>query len=38
MSSAKTYGLTHIAIAVKDLKRTLAFYQKVFERRLFFAC
>jgi len=31
MKSAKTYGLTHIAIAVKDLDRTLAFYQKVFD-------
>jgi len=31
MSSAKTYGLTHIAIAVKDLTRTLLFYQKVLD-------
>jgi len=31
MKKTKTYGLTHIAIAVKDLNRTLAFYQKVFE-------
>ncbi len=31
MKKAKTYGLTHIAIAVKDLDRTLAFYQKVFD-------
>jgi len=31
MKKAKTYGLTHIAIAVKDLDQTLAFYQKVFE-------
>jgi predicted enzyme related to lactoylglutathione lyase len=31
MKSAKTYGLTHITIAVKDLDRTLAFYQKVFD-------
>jgi len=31
MKKAKTYGLTHIAIAVKDLGQTLAFYQKVFE-------
>ena len=31
MKSAKTYGLTHIAIAVKDLNRTLTFYQKVFD-------
>ena len=26
----KTYGLTHIALAVKDPARSLAFYQKVF--------
>jgi catechol 2,3-dioxygenase-like lactoylglutathione lyase family enzyme len=26
----RTYGLTHIALAVKDLKRTLQFYKKVF--------
>jgi predicted enzyme related to lactoylglutathione lyase len=31
MKKAKTYGLTHIAIAVKDLDCTLAFYQKVFD-------
>ena len=31
MQNAKTYGLSHIAIAVSDLERTLAFYQKVFE-------
>src|SRR5262245_46393160 len=31
MKKAKTYGLTHIAIAVKDLDKTLRFYQKVFE-------
>jgi catechol 2,3-dioxygenase-like lactoylglutathione lyase family enzyme len=31
MKKAKTYGLTHIAIAVKDLNETLRFYQKVFE-------
>jgi catechol 2,3-dioxygenase-like lactoylglutathione lyase family enzyme len=31
MSSAKTYGLTHIAIAVKDLNRALLFYQKVLD-------
>ena len=27
----KTYGLSHIAIAVRDLDRTLAFYKKVFD-------
>lgn len=31
MKKAKTYGLTHIAIAVKDLNKTLGFYQKVFD-------
>jgi catechol 2,3-dioxygenase-like lactoylglutathione lyase family enzyme len=31
MNTAKTYGLTHIAIAVRDLDRTLAFYKKVFD-------
>lgn len=28
---AKTYGLTHLAIAVQDLNRTLKFYQEVFD-------
>jgi len=28
---SKTYGLTHLAIAVKDVDRTMRFYQKVFE-------
>src|SRR5688572_3934165 len=31
MKRAKTYGLTHLAISVADLDRTLAFYQKVFD-------
>jgi catechol 2,3-dioxygenase-like lactoylglutathione lyase family enzyme len=31
MKTAKTYGLSHIAIAVSDLERTLTFYTKVFE-------
>ena len=31
MINAKTYGLTHIALAVKDLDITLSFYQKVFD-------
>jgi catechol 2,3-dioxygenase-like lactoylglutathione lyase family enzyme len=31
MKKAKTYGLTHISVAVKNLNRTLAFYQKVFD-------
>jgi len=29
MSPVKTYGLTHIALRVKDTGRTLLFYQKV---------
>jgi catechol 2,3-dioxygenase-like lactoylglutathione lyase family enzyme len=31
MKTAKTYGLSHIAIAVSDLDRTLAFYKKIFD-------
>lgn len=31
MKGAKTYGLSHIAIAVSDLDQTLAFYKKVFD-------
>ena len=31
MTNSKTYGLTHLAIAVNDVKRTLIFYQKVFD-------
>jgi predicted enzyme related to lactoylglutathione lyase len=36
MKPAKTYGLTHIAIAVKDLNRTLVFYQKIFYVQLMY--
>jgi catechol 2,3-dioxygenase-like lactoylglutathione lyase family enzyme len=36
MKKAKTYGLTHIAIAVKDLDQTLKFYQKVFEVKVMY--
>jgi catechol 2,3-dioxygenase-like lactoylglutathione lyase family enzyme len=36
MKKAKTYGLSHIALAVKDLNRTLAFYQKVFDVRVMY--
>jgi len=36
MKKAKTYGLTHIAMAVKDLDQTLAFYQKVFEVKVMY--
>lgn len=28
MKKAKTYGLTHIAIAVRDLDQSLTFYPK----------
>ena len=28
---AKTFGLTHLAIAVHDVERTMKFYQQVFE-------
>lgn len=31
-----TYGLTHIAVAVKDLKRTTKFYQKVFDMHVMY--
>ena len=31
MSEAKTYGLTHLAIAVNDIERTLKFYAQVFD-------
>ena len=31
MINSKTYGLTHLAISVQDVKRTKEFYHKVFE-------
>ena len=31
-----TYGLTHIAVAVKDLQRTSAFYQTVFDMKVMY--
>lgn len=31
-----TYGLTHIAVAVKDLKRTSKFYQQVFDMEVMY--
>jgi catechol 2,3-dioxygenase-like lactoylglutathione lyase family enzyme len=31
MTIPKTYGLTHLAIAVKDVERTKSFYQQVFD-------
>jgi predicted enzyme related to lactoylglutathione lyase len=36
VKSSKTYGLTHIAIAVKDLERTSMFYQKVFDMEVMY--
>jgi catechol 2,3-dioxygenase-like lactoylglutathione lyase family enzyme len=36
MKKAKTYGLTHISIAVRDLDRTLSFYQKVFDMEVMY--
>ncbi|HEY6978657.1 MAG TPA: VOC family protein [Chitinophagaceae bacterium] len=30
MSPIKTYGFTHLAIAVRDVERTLSFYQQIF--------
>jgi catechol 2,3-dioxygenase-like lactoylglutathione lyase family enzyme len=32
----KTYGLTHIAVSVKDLQRTKTFYQKVFDMEVMY--
>jgi catechol 2,3-dioxygenase-like lactoylglutathione lyase family enzyme len=32
----KTYGLTHLAIAVQDLGRTLRFYQQVFDMEVMY--
>jgi catechol 2,3-dioxygenase-like lactoylglutathione lyase family enzyme len=36
LNKAKTYGLTHLAIAVLDLDRTLNFYQKVFDMEIMY--
>jgi catechol 2,3-dioxygenase-like lactoylglutathione lyase family enzyme len=36
MAAALTYGLTHIAIAVKSVERTLQFYQQVFEMEVMY--
>ena len=33
---SKTYGLTHIAVAVKDVERTLKFYQSVFDMKVMY--
>lgn len=31
MAGPKTYGLTHLALAVRDVERTLGFYRAVFD-------
>jgi catechol 2,3-dioxygenase-like lactoylglutathione lyase family enzyme len=31
MKDSKTYGLTHLALAVRDLNRTKKFYERVFD-------
>jgi catechol 2,3-dioxygenase-like lactoylglutathione lyase family enzyme len=36
MTRAKTYGLTHLAIAVRDLNRTLNFYKHVFDMKVMY--
>lgn len=36
MKPSKTYGLTHIAIAVKDLETTSSFYQQVFDMKVMY--
>src|SRR5262245_8544057 len=36
MKSTLTYGLTHIAVAVKDLDRTKKFYQAVFDMEVMY--
>ena len=36
MKEAKTYGLTHLAITVKDIDRTLRFYQHVFDMEVMY--
>lgn len=36
MKATKTYGLTHLAVAVKDLERTLSFYQHVFDMEVMY--
>ena len=36
MTNPKTYGLTHLAIAVADVERTLKFYQQVFDMQIMY--
>jgi catechol 2,3-dioxygenase-like lactoylglutathione lyase family enzyme len=36
MNQTTTYGLTHLAIAVRDIERTLRFYQDVFDMQVMY--
>jgi catechol 2,3-dioxygenase-like lactoylglutathione lyase family enzyme len=36
MAASATYGLTHLAIAVADINRTLDFYQQVFDMQVMY--
>jgi catechol 2,3-dioxygenase-like lactoylglutathione lyase family enzyme len=36
MKNTTTYGLTHLAIAVSDLGRTLKFYQDIFDMQVMY--
>ena len=36
MIDSKTYGLTHLAIAVRDVRRTMKFYQSVFNMQVMY--
>jgi predicted enzyme related to lactoylglutathione lyase len=36
MRDPKTYGLTHLAIAVSDLNRTKKFYEQVFDMQIMY--
>jgi catechol 2,3-dioxygenase-like lactoylglutathione lyase family enzyme len=36
MKNPETYGLTHLAIRVRDIKRTLAFYREVFDAQVMY--
>ncbi len=36
MIEPKTYGLTHLAVAVKNVERTVLFYQQVFDMKIMY--
>src|SRR5436190_10271813 len=36
MNDSKTYGLTHLTIAVNDIAQTLKFYQSVFDMHVMY--